>query len=153
MTEYKTKLKGWQIIAALVVMAGVFGVRLMTFNDKKDDKALMRQLEIQLKCDYLPGEVDRTKAATKSGNKDKMRKTAESIASTKLNIESVQASYPLLKFSTKKDVVIKVVYSLKDSEGARGKKTKYYLFNHGAIGNNWQYKHESSVVAYYLNFQ
>jgi hypothetical protein len=69
-----------------------------------------------------------------------------------VNVESVQASYPLFDFSTPKDVVVKVIYSLKDTFGERDRKTKYYLFCHGSLGNNWRYEYETSVVSYYFNF-
>ena len=62
MSEYKIKLTGWKAIAVVVVVIGVFGVRLMTFNDEKDDNALMRQIELQLMTDYLPNDAGRLKA-------------------------------------------------------------------------------------------
>ena len=76
----------------------------------------------------------------------------ESVTTAKLNVESVQASSPLFNFSTSKDVVVKVTYSLDDASGTRDRKTKYYLFKHGSVGNSWSYKYESNVVSYYLNF-
>ncbi len=152
MSEPKINLTGWQAITVVVVLIGVIGVRLMTFNDKKDDKALMRQIEVQLMTDYFPNEAERLKVAYEAGDKDKLQRTVKSVTSAKLNVESVQASYPLFDFSTPKDVVVKVIYSLKDASGTRDRKTKYYLFSHGSLGNIWQYKYEASVVSYYLNF-
>lgn len=39
MPEQTIKLKGWQAIVGVVVIIGIFGVRLMAMDDKKDDKA------------------------------------------------------------------------------------------------------------------
>ena len=152
MSEYNIKLTGWKAIAVLIVLLGVVGFRLMTFNDKKNDKALMRQIELQLTTEFLPNDVERLKAAFETGDEDQMQSVAESITSAKLHIGSVQASYPLFDFSTSKDVVVKVSYSLYDASGIRKTGTKYYLLKHGSIGNTWQYKYDTTVVSYYLNF-
>jgi hypothetical protein len=144
--------RGWQAIAVIVVFLGILGVRLMAFSDKKDNKALMREIELQLLCDYLPNDADRLKAAYETGDMDKLGRVAKSVTSTKLNVDSVQASYPVFDFSARKDVVVKVRYSLNDASGTREKGTNYYLFKHGSLGNVWQYKYDTSEVSYYLNF-
>jgi len=36
MSEHKIELTGWKAIVVVVVLIGVLGARLMTFNDKKD---------------------------------------------------------------------------------------------------------------------
>ena len=152
MPEAKIKLKGWQAVAVLVVLIGVIIVRLLTFSDKKDDSTLMRKLEVQLVCDYFPNEAAKLREAYDSGDAEELQNAVKSVTTAKLNIESVQASSPLFDFSTSKDVVVKVTYSLVDASGTRDRKTKYYLFNHGSVGNIWSYKYETSVVRYYLNF-
>ena len=152
MSEYKIKLTGWKAIAVVVVLIGIFGIRLMTFNDKRDDESLMKKIELQLMTDYFPDDVEELKAAYESGDMDEVAEVAESITSTTLNIESVQASYPLFDFSTPKKVVVKVKYSLDDASGTREQGTNYYLFKHSSLGNIWEYKYDTSVVSYYLNF-
>jgi hypothetical protein len=152
MSELKIKLTGWQAIAVVVVFIGIFGIRLMTFNDERDDADLMRQIELQLMTDYFPDDVEKLKAAYETGDMDEVEEVAQSITSTTLNVESVKASYPLFDLSTPKDVVVKVTYSLNDDSGTREKATNYYLFKQGYLGNIWTYKHETSVVSYYLNF-
>lgn len=87
-----------------------------------------------------------------AGTADQIEGVANSFTSAKLNIESVQASAPLLVLSTGKDVVIKVSHSLADASGTRESSTKYYRFHHRAVGNTWQFRHDASVVSYYLNF-
>ena len=152
MSEYKFKLAGWQAIVAIVVFIGIFGIRLMTFNDERDDEDLMRQIELRLVTDYFPDDVAELKAAYESGDMEEVEEVAKSITSTTLNVKSVKASYPLFDLSTPKDVVIKVTYSLDDDSGTREKATNYYLFKHGYLGNIWTYKRETSVVSFYLNF-
>ncbi|MFC1819801.1 hypothetical protein ACFLZG_01785 [Thermodesulfobacteriota bacterium] len=140
MSGNKIDFTGWKAIAVIAVVIGVFGVRLMTLNDKKDDKVLMKDLEVLLICDYLPDDAAKLKAVIETGSKDEVERVAKSITSTKLNVDSVQSSYPLFDFSAHKDVVIKVIYSLIDTSGTREKRTKYYLYNYSSLGNIWQYK-------------
>ena len=86
-------------------------------------------------------------------NKQKhMLEAVKSITSTKINIESVQTSFPLFDFTTRKEVVVKDRYSLDDADGNRKKRTNYYLFDHGSLGNVWSYKWDTSALKYYLNF-
>ena len=152
MPESKIKFTGWQAVVILVVLIGVIIARLVTFGDKKNDSTLMRKLEVELVCDYFPNEAAKLREAYDSGDAEELQNAVESVTTAKLNIESVQASSPLFDFSASKDVVVKVTYSLVDSSGTRDRKTKYYLFNHGPVRNNWRYKYETSVVSYYLNF-
>lgn len=152
MSEYKLQLTGWQAIVALMVLIGIFGIRLMTFSDLRDDETLMKKIELRLMTDYFPDDVENLKAAWESGDTDEFDERVHSVTSTTLNIESVQASYPLFKFSSPKEVVVKVTYSLEDDSGTRERATNYYLFKHGSLGSLWTYKHETTVVSYYVNF-
>lgn len=112
----------------------------------------MKKIELQLLTDYFPDDVETLKAALETGDTDEIEEVANSITSTTLNVESVEASYPLFKFSSPKKVVVKVTYSLDDDSGTREKATNYYLFKHGSLGNIWTYKRETTAVSYYLNF-
>ena len=152
MSELNIKLTGWKAAVAIVVLIGIFGVRLMTFSDLRDDETLMKKIELQLLTDYFPNDVETLKAAMETGDTDEIEEVANSITSTTLNVESVEASYPLFKFSSPKKVVVKVTYSLDDDSGTREKATNFYLFKHGSLGNIWTYKHETTAVSYYLNF-
>ncbi len=124
----------------------------MTFNDMKDDDDLIQELQIQLVSDYLPNDAEKLRVAIESGDKNNIAMIAESVTSAKLNVESVKVSSPLFQFSSPKDVVVRVTYSLNDSSGSRDKRTVYYLFKHGGTFNPWQYKYESSKIRYYFNF-
>jgi hypothetical protein len=152
MSEYKFQLTGWQAIVAIVVLIGIFGIRLITFSDLEDDETLVNKIELRLVSDYFPDDVEKLKAAYESGDTYEFDELVQSVTSTTLNIESVKASYPLFKFSSPKKVVVKVTYSLDDDSGTREKGTNYYLFKHGSLGNSWSYKREATVVSYYLNF-
>ncbi|MGA1796560.1 MAG: hypothetical protein ACMUIL_11950 [bacterium] len=147
------KLKGWQAAVVLAVLVGLVGIRFMTFQDKTDDENLMRDLEMQLKSDYLPEETERLRAAVDSGDMDRISKVAESVTGAKPKIESVQISSPLLDFSTPRDVVVRVVYSLAEGTRTRDRKMLYFLYSHGSIGNTWSYQYETTAVRYYLNFK
>jgi hypothetical protein len=152
MSEHQIQLVGWQKVVAGVVLVGILGVRLATFSDQKDNTKLVENLKVQLVSDYFPNEVAKLKSAMDSGNKDLISATANSVTSAKLNIESVKTSYPLFAFTSNKEVVVKVTYSLDDDSGNRGRKTNYYLYRYGALTDSWSYQHDTGAVRYYMNF-
>ena len=124
----------------------------MTFSDLRDNETLVKKIELRLIADYFPDDVEKLKAAYESGDTAEFDELVQSVTSTTLNIDSVQASYPLFNFSSPKEVVVKVTYSLDDDSGTRERGTNFYLFKHGSLGNSWSYRREASVVSYYLNF-
>ena len=150
MSELKIQLTGWQAIIALVVFIGVIVIRLMTLSDMRDDKDLMKQIDTLLMDEYSPYVAEKMRDAVDKGEKDEIENAANSVTTTKVNIVSVQASYPIFKFSLPKDVVIKVVFSLDDATETGEKRTIYYLFKRGVFG--WQYQYITSSLSYYLNF-
>ncbi len=153
MSQANIKLKGWQAVLALIVLVGLGGVRFVTFQDKTDDKNLMRNLETQIKCDYMPKETAKMQAAVDSGNRNKISEAALSVTTAKPKIDSVQISAPLLDFSTSKDVVVKVVYSMTEGSKTRDRETLYFLYRHNALGNTWSYQYKTTAISYYLNFK
>ncbi len=122
----------------------------MTLNDMTNDTSLMKHLDTLLMDEYSPHVVEQMRTAVDTGDNSMIEKAANSVTSTKVNIVSVQASYPVFNFSLPKDVVIKVVFSLDDATETGEKRTIYYLFNRGVLG--WQYKYITSSLRYYLNF-
>ena len=153
MSQVNIKLKGWQAGLALVVLLGLVAVRFKTFQDKMNDNDLMRSLETQIVSDYLPKETARLREAVDSGDTSRISQVAGSVTGARPKIESVQISSPLLDFSIPKEVVVKVVYSLADGSKTRDRKTLYFLYRYGAIGNTWSYQHETTAMRYYLNFK
>ena len=150
MSELKIQLKGWQAIVVVVVLIGVVAVRFMTLDDMRDEKDLMKHIDTLLMDEYSPHVAGKLRAAYDTGDKGKIEKSVKSVTSTRVNIVSVQASYPIFDFSTPKEVVIKVVFSLDDATETGEKRTIYYLFRHGAFG--WQYQYITTSLSYYLNF-
>ena len=150
MSELKIQLKGWQAIVVAVVLIGLVAVRFMSLNDMRDDKDLMKQVDTLLMDEYSPYVAEKVRNAYEKEAEDKTEKSVMSALSTKVNIVSVKASYPIFDFSIPKDVVIKVVFSLNDDTEAGEMRTIYYLFRHGAFG--WQYQYITSSFSYYLNF-
>lgn len=152
MPELELNFSGWKAVVVIVIVLLVIGVRFITFKDQKDNKALVKEIELELTTEYFPDDVAKLRAAVDSGDEDEISDVAESITTTKLNIEAVQISRPLFDFSSSKDVIVKVKYSLNDATGTRKAGTNYYRFENGLIVNSWRYKGKSSVVFYYLNF-
>jgi hypothetical protein len=153
MAKLNIDLKGWSAALAVVVMIGLVIFRFMSFQDKTDDKNLMKLIETHIVSDYFPEEVARLQASVDSGDTNLMAQAVESVTSARPAIESVKVSAPLLSFSSPQDVVVKVVYGLSEGSGIRDRKTLYYLVRHGVIGNTWQHRYKSNALSYYLNFR
>jgi hypothetical protein len=152
MSEMKINLKGWHAAIAIVVVLGLAGIRIMTFQDKSNDVNLMNDLERQIKSYYMPRETSRLLLATESGDMKEMAESAESLATTKAKIESVQISSPLLQFSTPMEVVVKVVYAMHEGTQSRDRETFYFLYHHDPIAKTWTWQRKTSATKYYLNF-
>ena len=149
----KINLSGWKALAIIPAIVLIFGIRIATMDNKKNDANLMEKVEFQLMTEYFPDDVNRMKSLFESGNMDELAKAAKSTTTTKINIKSIKASYSIFDFSTKeKDVVVKVIYSIDDAYGTRKQGTKYYLFKHRPMINGWHYWSERSSLSYYLNF-
>lgn len=150
MSEMKIQVNGWLALVVILALVGFAGLRFMTLDDMRYDDELMAHVEGLLQNEYAPHVVDKLNSAIATGDKERIEQTAASVTSTRVNISSVKASYPVLSFSTPKDVVVKVVYSFDDAAGTGEEQTLYYLFKHGALG--WQYQYITSSLNYYLNF-
>jgi hypothetical protein len=144
------KLSGWQAVVVIVLLIGVIVIRVVTLDDMTGDEDLMAHIDTLLMDEYAPYVADTLRDAFESGDAERLDVSTESVLSTEVNIVSVKASYPVFKFSTPKDVVIKVVFSLDDVSGTGDERTIYYLFRHGTFG--WQYQYITSSMSYYLNF-
>ena len=144
MSELKIQFQGWQAIVVIVVIIGIIIIRFVTLDDMMSDQELTKQIDTLLMNEYAPHVANNLREAYEEGG------DVGTVLSTKVNILSVQASYPIFKFSTPKDVVVKVVFSLDDDSGTGEKKTIYYLFKHGVFG--WHYQYITTSLSYYLNF-
>lgn len=147
------EFSGWKAIVAIVILIAIVGFRIVSINNKENDTNLMEKVRFELMTDYFPGDVERLKTLVEAGDEEAISKAAQSISTTKININAISASYSVFNFSTKKkDVVVKVAYSIDDSIGTRKKGTKYYLFKHSPMFNRWEYRNNSYALRYYLNY-
>lgn len=153
MSVNQTQLSGWQGVVAAIVVLGVIGLRLMTFDNNVNDSELTRKLEFEIMTNYFSGDVENLRAIYESGDQEATTAAVKSVTTSKVNIESVQTSSPLFSFSTNQEVVVKVAYSLDDASGKRDSGMNYYLFRHGSFGGDtWRFQHETGPISYYLNF-
>lgn len=152
MSEFKIQLSGKTAVIAVVILVVILGIRLVSFSDKTGDRELTREIELLLMSEYYPDAVSEMQEAYDQGNMDELERLAGAVTRTKLVIESVKTSAPLLSFSSSTDVIVRVEYLLKDESKNSETKRQFYRFKHGAIGNSWQYRSDSNIVSYYLNF-
>ena len=125
MAEFKVQLSGWWAIVGCLVLVGVVVFRFMTVSDLRDDQELMLQVETLLMNEYAPHVLEKMRSAVDAGDEATIEKTAEVVLGTEVMVQSVEASYPLLKFSLPKEVVVKVVFSLDSSDRSGEKKIIY----------------------------
>lgn len=150
MSEIKIQFTGWQTVIVIVILIGVIAGRFIGLADMSGDEGLMKKLDTLLLDEYSPYVVEKMRSAVDSGDGNELAQSVKSVANTKVHIISVQASYPVFDFSTPKKVVVKVVFSLDNSQFEGEKRTIYYLFEHGLFG--WHYQYITSSWKYYLNF-
>lgn len=147
------ELSGWKAVVILIVLIAAVGIRIVSMGDKKGDANLMEKIRFQLMTEYFPSDVDKLKAAVESGDNDRITAVSQSVLSTRLDIKSVKVSYSIFNFSSKKkNVVVKVDYSVDDQFGTRKKGTQYYLFEHSPMFNRWEYRSKSLAFRYWSNF-
>lgn len=150
--KQQVQLTGWKAVAAVVVVIALFGVRLMTFSDQRNNTELMSKLEVHVTSNYLTDQVSQLEQALRSGDPGVQAQGIDSVLSSRVTYHEVMTSYPLFEFSSSKEVVVKVVYSLDDQFGSGPKTTQYFLFNYGGLTDSWSYQRESSELSFYLNF-
>ena len=75
------------------------------------------------------------------------------VATTELDITEIKASYPVFNFSgDDRNVVVKVSFTLSDSQGIVRSGTNYYEYEHHPLVNTWHREYDSSKFSYYMNF-
>jgi hypothetical protein len=152
MPEKKFTLTGWPTVVVVIALIGLFGYRVMSFRNLESNEKLVKEVQMLLQAEYLPGEVRNLKSMYESGNTEELEKAAQSLKATRINIESIEAGFPPLNFNSKqKKVVTRVVYSITGDSGVRQAGTKYYSFEHSPIGNTWHSGYEVTAISYYLN--
>ena len=153
MAEYNFKLTGWKAVIAIVVLVLIIVFRIVSMSDKRTDEKLMNEINLLLQSEYLPSDVAKMKEMYETGNMEELSEFAKSMVATKIDIKSVKASFPMFNFSTKrKDVVVKVVYTIRDADRIRESNERYDLFTYYPLVKNWRHKYKTSAVSYYLNF-
>lgn len=147
------KFSGWGAVAVIVILIVAVGIRMVMVNKNVTDPKLLERIRFELTTEYLPDDVERMKKLHASGEVEKLSEAVASLASTQVNIKSVKVSRSIFDFSVKKrDVVVKVDYTIFDENGIRNKGTKYYRFSHTPLSSRWEFRGNSSTVSYYLKF-
>lgn len=148
----KFKLTGWSAVLVIVVVAGLFGYRVMTFQNLESNEDLVQEVRMLLQTEYLPDDVRNMEKLYASGKTEELGEAVESLTTTTINIYSISAGFPPFNFDSKsRRVVTRVEYSIADASGVRQEGTKYYSFEHYPIGNSWQRGYEVSAISYYLS--
>lgn len=149
MAQTEIQLKGWHGVLALIGLGILFLVRIATFGDGLSDESLVKALRKEMVINHyealtanLPGKI------REQGRVDLDEEIADN-----LMFESIKTSYPFLDFSSPRDVVVKVTFSIRGEYGPGDPITEYYLYRYRTIGfKKWEYRHKTGKLVYYMNF-
>jgi len=146
-------LKGWKALVVLAILFIIIVIRIASIDNMKNNSNLVEEVKLELLSEYYPGEIEKMKALLESGNDDELSKSVDSVTTAKINFKSIKASYKIFDLSTKtKDVIIKVDYSIDDTNGTIKKGEKYYRFEYKPLINGWRLIGKSNAIFYYLKF-
>jgi hypothetical protein len=124
-----------------VVLVIGFSIFRLTF-DRKGNQALLNEVQMTLMTEYFPNEITNIK-----------KKGSDSISagSIDLNIKEINVSYPFYSRSNRyKTGVLKVNFTLTDSNKIIKDGISFYRFSHSPISDDWDIRDKTSKYNYFM---
>ncbi|MBN1384399.1 MAG: hypothetical protein JW983_05940 [Elusimicrobia bacterium] len=147
------KITGWKAVIILFGVAIFIAFRIISIGDMTDNEVLMRKVKMELMSEYFPYEINKAEKALEKGKTDDAFDRVGKLATTEIDVQDLKGSYPVYVFSTgKRDVVIKVRFTITDEQSVVKDGINFYLCEHHPFGNTWYIKHSVSQYRYYMNF-
>lgn len=147
------KLRGWQVLVVIVVLLGFLGYRITSMGAGTDDEKLIEKVKDQLTMDYRSEGTAAVKKLYEEGDDEALSRAIKSLSEPNIEIESAKTSYSIFDFSTsRREVVVKVIYLFDGPEGEREKNTRYYLYEYLPIGGAWHYVRETEKMRFIMNY-
>lgn len=135
-------------IIALLVAIGFAGVQFLSLSQIQDP-ALKEDLQLRLAGRQQLSFEDKLELAKAKGDFTDLAAEADTLQEP-VHIHSISGSSPLLSWSNKKEVIVRVEYS--PHSGVKSpRKLAYVKYYKRALGS-WEYRSMSSTVSYYMNF-
>lgn len=147
------KITGWPAALIAAGLIAFMGVRISTMGDMRGNAVLMEKVRLELMSDYMPYEVEKLGKVVAEGDEEAISRQAGVLTTAEFDIKEINASYPVYVFASgRRDVVIRVRFTLKDSGGIVKDGVNFYLCEHHPLGNTWYIKHPTTQYRYYSNF-
>lgn len=151
--EVNFQIKGWMVIPFSILFSLFMGYRIHSMNNMENNDELVAKVKHELLYEYYRDQLDAVKGAMSEGDRQAVDEGTASLISAKVEIEKMKVSYSVFDYSTsKKDVVVKAVYSLEDKSGVIHAGTRYLWFEYTPAFNQWYHRGERSALSYYLGF-
>lgn len=142
------QFSGKAAIAVGIILVVGIAIRFFTFTNSTD-ATLEQQVRGVLWSTYsglhLGPEINEIREKGAYGNVPALLEKASPAAIT---IEQISRSEPLMSWSSNQVVIVRVRYRFPEDTESQ---TEYMKFEHGSMLNSWSYRHDTSVVSYYLN--
>jgi len=136
------------VIAGLILIVILVVIRLVTFSNSQDpalEKAVREVLWSTYSGIHLGPEINKIREEGDYSKVDSLLKKASPDAIT---IEQISRSEPLMSWSSKQEVIVRVHYRFPEDTEIQ---TEYMKFSHGIV-SDWIYRHDTTAASYYLNF-
>lgn len=145
MAKVNHQLQGVAGVIALVLALGVASIRFIGMSNVHDE-ALQSDLVMRLDSDSSGQWTKRLERAKRQGDYTQLAEEMRG-ASPSVSIHKVSLSTPLLEWSNKQKVIVRVEYATEDS----ATQVRYLRYYRNGFGN-WEYRGVSSASSYYMNF-
>ena len=132
----------------ILLIIGII-IRFFTLADSTDatlEKKVRGELWSTYSGHHLGPEINRIQ---KEQDFDSVGSLVKNASPDAITIEQISRSEPLMSWSSNQEVIVRVRYRF---PGNTNTQTEYMLFEHGGLLNSWSYRHDTSAIAFYLNF-
>jgi hypothetical protein len=147
--EKEVQFSGMAAIGVGLLLIIGIAIRFFTLADSTD-ATLAQKVRGELWSTYsghhIGPEINRIQ---EEEDFDSVGDLLENASPDAITIEKISRSEPLMSWSSNQEVIVRVHYRF---PGDTETQIEYMLFEHGMILNSWSYRHDTSAIAFYLNF-
>ena len=139
------KIQGGQFIVPVIFIAGFIALSMwMVSMDRSSNADLMDKVQMAVVTEYFPNVID--------NNVKKKGYESVSVGSVVLIIKGINVSYPIYVRSNRyKTGVLKVAFTLTDSDKIVKDGVSFYRFSHSPIGDSWEIRGRSTKSNYFFS--
>ena len=137
----KIELKGWKAVAALAIIAGVIGGKLLLERSTLATEAT-EEIKLYLRGEYIAGALRDFDTAQMTD--EEMEAKAQEL----LKLEDIQFT-SISARGHGDDVRVKLEVQVAGQDPPDGQPVRYYKLSHSAL-TGWRVRRENTALSYYL---